>query len=168
MRNVEVPYLLNMYYRREAFLHAFANRSFENARRVQDDVRSVENNRKRYDGYLAALVDPEIWRSIEQREKKVRDAMSANANLKGALAAYDRIQKAQEATAKILPVYNYFESFPGRQTATSRSPRAFYSTLFKYARRLLRAADEMPKPNGERFHEFSKRKKNALTRDIFS
>ena len=168
MRDLEIPYLLNMYYRREAFLHAFANRSFENARRVQNDVRSVENNRKRYDGYLAAMLDPEIWRSIEQREKKLRDAMSADANFKGALAAYDRIQKAQEATAKILPVYNYFECFRGRQTATYRSPRAFYSTLFKYARRLLRATDEMPKPNGERFPEFRDSNKESLELDLFS
>jgi hypothetical protein len=168
MRDVEVPYLLNTYYRREAFLHAFANRSFENARRVQNDVRGVENNRKRYDGYLAALVDPEVWRSIEQREKKLRDAMSADANLKGALAAYDRIQKAQEATAKVLPVYNYFECFRGLQTASYRSPRAFYSTLFKYARRLLRAADEMPKPNGERFPEFRDSNKESFALDLFS
>jgi len=168
MRDVEVPYLLNMYYRREAFLHAFADRSFENARRAQNDVRSVENNRKRYDGYLAALIDPEIWRSIEQREKKLRDAMSGDPNLKGALAAYDRIQKAQEATAKVLPVYNYFECFRGSQTSSYRSPRAFYSTLFKYARRLLRAADEMPKPNGERFPEFRDSNKESLELDLFS
>lgn len=168
MRDVEVPYLLNMYYRREAFLHAFANRSFENARRVQNDARGVENNRKRYEGYLAALIDPEIWRSIEQREKKLRDAMSGDANSKDALAAYDRIHKAQEATAKVLPVYNYFESFRGRQTSSYRSPRAFYSTLFKYARRLLRAADEMPKPNGERFPEFRDSNKESLELDLFS
>src|SRR4030095_13907641 len=43
MRAVDDPSLLNMHYLREAFLHAFANRSFENVRRVQDDARSVEN-----------------------------------------------------------------------------------------------------------------------------
>jgi hypothetical protein len=168
LRDVEVPYLLNMYYRRETFLHAFANRSFENARRVQEDVRGVENNRKRYEGYLAALVDPEIWRSIEQREKRLRDAMSSDANLKGALVAYERIQKAQETTAKILPVYNYFETFRGKSTASYRAPRAFYSTLFKYARRLFRAGEEMPKPNGERFPEYRDSNKESLELDLFS
>jgi hypothetical protein len=168
LRDVEVPYLLNMYYRRETFLHAFANRSFENARRVQEDVRGVENNRKRYEGYLAALVDPEIWRSIEQREKKLRDAMSSDANLKSAGVGYERIQKAQETTAKILPVYNYFETFRGKSTASYRAPRAFYSTLFKYARRLLRAGEEMPKPNGERFPEYRDSNKESLELDLFS
>src|SRR5881397_2795525 len=80
-RDVEVPYLLNMFNRREVFLHAFANRSFENARRVKHDVRGVENNRKRYDGYLAALLDPEVWSGVEQREKTLRDAITGNAQL---------------------------------------------------------------------------------------
>jgi hypothetical protein len=168
LRDGEVPYLLNMFYRRETFLHAFASRSFENARRVQDLVRGVENNRKRYDGYLAALVDPEIWRSIEQREQKLRDAMNADANLKPTLAAYDRIKQAQEAAAKVLPVYYYFETLRGRASAAYRAPRAFYSTLFKYARRLLRAGEEMPKPNGERFPEFRDSNKESFELDLFS
>src|SRR3954469_6991394 len=116
-RDAEVPYLLSMFNRREVFLHAFANRSFENARRVKHDVRGVENNRKRYDGYLAALLDPEIWRAIEHREGELREAMTAKPELKGTLTAYDRIKKAQDEAEKVLPVYNYFETFRGTQGA---------------------------------------------------
>ena len=167
-RDVEVPYLLDMFNRREVFLHSFAKRSFENARRVQQDVRGIENNRKRYDGYLASLLDPADWSSIEQREKTLRDAMNGNAQFQGALAAYDRIKQAQEATAKVLPTYNYFETFRGRQGSSYRAPRAFNSTLFKYARRLVRAADERPKANGERFPEFRDSNKESLELDLFS
>lgn len=141
LRDVEVPFLLSMFHRREVFLDAFAKRSFENARRVQQDIRGVENNRKRYDGYLAALLDPEVWKSIEDREQKLRDAMKGNAQFSGTMAAYDRIKSAQEETAKVLPIYTYFETSRGRSTTSYRAPRAFYSTLFKYARRLVRAAD---------------------------
>src|SRR5687768_802302 len=168
LRDHEVPYLLNMYYRREAFLHAWSARSFENKRRAQDGVRGVENNRKRYDGYAAALLDPEIWKSIEQREQKLRDAMNASAEWKGTLAAYDRIKQAQEASAKVLPVYHYFEQFRGSPAAGYRAPRAFYSTLFQYARRLLRHGDEMTKPNGERFPEFRDSYKESLELELFS
>ena len=35
-----------------------------------------QNNRKRYDGYLAALLDPEIWAALEARDRKLRDAMA--------------------------------------------------------------------------------------------
>ncbi|MFL6569450.1 MAG: S46 family peptidase, partial [Chthoniobacterales bacterium] len=167
-RDVEVPYLLNMFNRREVFLHAFAKRSFENSRRVQHDVRGVENNRKRYDGYLAALLDPEVWSGVEQREKTLRDAISGNAQLSGSTAAYDRIKQAQAEQAKVLPIYNYFESFRGRQTSSYRAPRAFNSTLFKYARRVVRAADERGKPNGERFPEYRDSNKESLELDLFS
>src|SRR5205807_555714 len=69
MRDHEVPYLLNMFNRREVFFTAFAARSFENARRVREDLFGIQNNRKRYDGYLAALLDPEIDRSLKAREQ---------------------------------------------------------------------------------------------------
>ena len=168
IRDKEAPGLLDMLYRRETFLHSWANRSFENARRVQEDVRGVENNRKRYDGYLSALLDPEIWTSIEQREQKLHDGMKSDAQWQGALTAYDRIKQANDEIAKILPQYVYFEQFRERPTARYRAPRAFYSTLFKYARRLVRAAAEMPKPNGERFPEFRESNKESFELDLFS
>ncbi|MFZ1218643.1 MAG: S46 family peptidase [Chthoniobacterales bacterium] len=168
LRDQEVPSLLNMYYRRETFLHAWADRSFENQRRAQGLIRGVENNRKRYDGYFAALLDPEIDRSLKAREQKLREGMAKDAKWKGTLAAYDRIKKAQEETAKVMPVYSYYETFRGKQGASYRAPRGFYSTLFKYARRLLRAGDERPKPNGERFPEFRDSNKESLELDLFS
>ena len=167
-RDAEVPYLLSMYHRREVMLDTFAKRSLENARRAEQDLRGVENNRKRYDGYLAALLDPEIWSAIEQREKTLRDAMKGRSEFTGTLAAYDRIKQAQEETAKILPVYHYFETNRGRASATYRAPRAFYSTLFKYARRIVRSADERSKPNGERFPEFRDSNRESLELDLFS
>jgi len=168
MRDYEVPFLLNMFNRREVFLSAFAARSFENDRRVRRDLFGIQNNRKRYAGYLAALVDPDIDRALKAREQKLRDAMAKDGKWKGTLAAYDRIKKAQEETAKILPVYNYYETFRGQATAFYRAPRGFYSTLFKYARRLLRAGEERPKPNGERFPEFRDSNRESLELDLFS
>lgn len=168
MRDFEAPFLLSMFNRREVFFTAFAERSFENARRVREELFGIQNNRKRYDGYLAALLDPDIDRSLKAREQKLRDAMSKDAKWKGTLAAYDRIKKAQEETAKILPVYNYYEISRGRATASYRAPRGFYSTFFKYARRILRAGDERPKPNGERFPEFRDSNRESLELDLFS
>jgi Peptidase S46 len=161
LRNDELPYLMSMYYRRETFLHSWAARAFENRRRAQEDIRSVENNRKRYNGYLAALLDPEIWRAIEDRQKKLTDVKELG-------ALYDKIKQAQEATAKVLPIYEYFEQFRGRPQADYRPPRAFYSTLFQYARRLLRHGDEVTKPNGERFPEFRDSYKESLELELFS
>jgi hypothetical protein len=135
---------------------------------VLEELFGIQNNRKRYDGYLAALLDPEIDRALKAREQKLRDAMSKDATWKGTVAAYDRIKKAQEEAAKILPVYNYYETFRGRATANYRAPRGFYSNLFKYARRILRAGDERPKPNGERFPEFRDSNRESFELDLFS
>src|SRR5437868_5849379 len=161
LRDGEVPYLLNMFYRRETFLHAWGSRSFENKRRAEQNTRSVENNRKRYDGYVAGLLDPDVWRAIEDRQNKLAGAQ-------GVPALLDKIKQAQQETAKVLPIYNYFEQFRGRAQADYRAPRAFYSTLFEYARRLLRHGDEMTKPNGERFPEFRDSYKESLELELFS
>jgi hypothetical protein len=160
LRDEEVPYLLNAFYRRETFLHAWGARSFENKRRAEQQTRSVENNRKRYEGYLAGLLDPDVWRAIEDRQQKLGGAPELT-------ASFEKIKKAQEEIAKISPVYYYFEQFRGRPEAGYRAPRAFNSPLFQYARRLLRHSDEMTKPNGERFPEFRDSYKESLELELF-
>lgn len=161
LRDQEIPYLLNMFCRRETYLHAWGARSFENKRRAEQQTRSVENNRKRYDGYIAGLLDPDVWRAIQDRQHKLASAQ-------GVTALLDKIKKAQDEAAKVLPVYNYFETFRGRAEAGYRAPRAFNTTLFQYARRLLRHGDEMTKPNGERFPEFRDSYKESLELELFS
>jgi len=54
----------------------------------------AQNSRKAFDGRIAALLDPDIWTSIEQREKKLRDAIAANPKWKSTRSAYDRIKKS--------------------------------------------------------------------------
>src|SRR6266513_478682 len=166
-RDRDVPNLLRMFNRREVLLAAWGQRSFENARRARDDFFGDQNNRKRYDGYLAALLDPEIWMSIEQREKKLRDAISRDPKLGSAISAYDRIQKAQAELVKIAPRYDYLEQ-ERRSTVGYRGPRALYGSLFKYARLLTRAIDERAKQNGERIPAFRDSAKESLELELFS
>jgi hypothetical protein len=166
-RDRDVPNLLRMFNRREVLLMAWGQRSFENARRARDDLFGDQNNRKRYDGYVAALLDPEIWASIKQREQKLRDAISRDPKLKSTISAYDRIKKAQAELVKIAPRYDYLEQ-ERRSTVGYRGPRALYSTLFKYARLLTRAIDERAKPNGERIPEFRDSAKESLELELFS
>jgi len=166
-RDREVPTWLQMFNRREILLIAWGQRSFENARRAREDLYGDQNNRKRYDGYVAALYNPEIWRAIEAREKKLRDAISRDPKLKSTTGAYDRIKKAQAELVKIAPRYDYLEE-ERLVSVGYRSPRAFYSTLFKYARLLTRAIDERAKPNGERIAAFRDSAKESLELELFS
>src|SRR5437016_9132929 len=135
-----LPYLLRMFNRREVLLLAYGGRSFENARRARDDLFGDQNNRKRYDGYLAGLLDPQIWSLLQRREQKLRDAIARDPKLRSTADAYDRIKNAQAEIAKNAPLYNYLEQ-ERPITVGYRGPRAFYGNLFKYARLLTRTID---------------------------
>src|SRR5213592_4703220 len=104
-----LPYLLRMFNRREVLELAYGARSFENARRASDDLFGDQNNRKRYNGYLAGLLDPQIWSALQAREQKLRDAIARDPKLKSTIFAYDRIKRAQADIAKNAPLYNYLE-----------------------------------------------------------
>jgi len=143
MRDRELPRFQSFFKRREVLLHSFGERSFENSRRIREDYFSTTNNRKRYDGYLAGLLDPEVWKALQAREQKLRDAISADSKLRSTVSAYDRIRTAQQEIAKTALIY-------------------------KYARLLLRAADERAKPNNERFQEFRDSNRESLELELFS
>ena len=167
MRDRYLPYVLNLFYRREVLELAYSERSFENARKAREDLFGDQNNRKRYDGYLSGLLDPQIWSDLEGRERKLREAIARDSKFKSTVSAYDRIRQAQDAIAKNAPVYNYLEQ-ERPVTVGYRGPRAFSSNLFKYARLLLRAADERAKPNGERIPIFRDSARESLELELFS
>src|SRR5207249_239091 len=160
-----LPYLLRMFNRREVLELAYSARSFENARKARDDLFGDQNNRKRYDGYLAGLLDPQIWSLLQGREQKLRDAIASDPKLGSTSAAYDRIKDAQTELVKIAPRYGYLEQ-ERPITVGYRGPRAFSGNLFKYARLLTRAIDERAKPNGERIPEFRDSARESLELEL--
>src|SRR5438309_3235813 len=129
-RDRYLPYLLRMFNRREVLELAYSARSVENARKARDDLFGEQNNRKRYDGYLAGLLDPEIWSQLRAREQRLRDAIARDPKLRSTAGAYDRIKNAQAEIAKNAPVYNYLEQ-ERPVTVGYRGPRALSGNLFK-------------------------------------
>ena len=95
-----LPYLLRMFNRREVLEMAYSERSFENARKARDDLFGDQNNRKRYDGYLAGLLDPQIWSLLQGREQKLHAGIASDPKLRSTTEAYDRIKNAQSEIAK--------------------------------------------------------------------
>jgi len=166
-RDREVPTWLQMFNRREVMLLAWGQRSFENARRCRDDLFGDQNNRKRYGGYIAALLDPEIWSALQNHAEKLRAEILRNPKLVDTITAFDRIKKAQAELAKIAPRYDYLEQERPNPVGY-RGPRALYGNLFKYARLLTRAIDERAKPNNERIAAFRDSAKESLELELFS
>src|SRR5438128_3321150 len=99
-RDRYLPYVLRMFNRREVLELSYSARSFENARKARDDLFGDQNNRKRYDGYLAGLLDPQTWSALQAREQKLRDATERDPKFKSTISAYDRIKNAQTETAQ--------------------------------------------------------------------
>jgi hypothetical protein len=162
-----LPYVLRMFNRREVLGLAYGARSFENSRKARDDLFGDQNNRKRYNGYLAGLLDPQVWTQLQAREEKLRNAIVRDPKLRSAAGTYDRIKNAQAEIANNAPLYNYLEQ--ERPTPIGyRGPRAFFGNLFKYARLLLRAVDERAKPNGERIPQFRDSARDSLELELFS
>src|SRR4029453_6191745 len=133
MRDRYLPYVLSMFNRREVLGLSYGARSFENARKARDDLFGDQNNRKRYDGYLAGLLDPQTWSALQAREQKLRDAIQRDPKLKSTIAAYDRIKRAQAEIAKNSAVYTYLEQ-ERPSPVGYRGPRALFGNLFRYAR----------------------------------
>jgi len=167
MRDRYLSYVLRMFNRREVLELSYSARSFENARKARDDLFGDQNNRKRYDGYLAGLLDPEIWSQLRARDQKLRDAIARDPKLRSTIAAYDRIKRAQAEIVKNAPLYNYLEQERPIPIGY-REPRALCGSLFKYARLLIRAVDERAKPNGERIPQFRDSARDSLELELFS
>jgi hypothetical protein len=167
MRDRFLPYLLGMFNRREVLELSYSARSMENARKARDDLFGDQNNRKRHNGYLAGLLDPQVWSALQRREEQLRRAIARDPRLRAALGAYERIENAQRELAKIAPLYNYLE-IERQPSTTYRPPRAFAGNLFKYARMLVRALQERTKPNGERLPEFRDSARESLELELFS
>ncbi len=156
-RDRQVPTALQWLYRQEVLLTAYSARSEENARRAREALFSVQNSRKAYDGGLAGLLDPALFANKRADEEKLRQAVAAKPELKEVAGAWDRIEKAQRVIAEHARGYNLLEG-----------GRGLRCTLFSIARTLLRAAEERPKPNGERLREFRDSARESLEFQLFS
>jgi hypothetical protein len=90
-------------------------------------------------------------------EKSFKQQIGDRADSAAVRAAYDRIAEAVNAQTKIYHRYRLLEG-----------GHAFMSDSFGYARDLLRAGDERPKPNGERLKEFGDARKASFEQALFS
>src|SRR5512138_1033134 len=116
----------------------------------------VENSYKALRGRVEALQDPEFFRSKVAAENALRAELAKDPErAKTVPAAYDAISGAQKRLREIREELNALEF-------------GFDGDLFRIARTLARAAEERPKPNGERLREFRDSNLPAMTQQLFS
>jgi hypothetical protein len=156
-RDQRLPYAMSRLYRTEVLLTAYSARSEENARRAKEDLFSVQNSRKAYTGMLAGLLDPGLIAKRQDEERKLREEVTRNPQLKDVTGAWERIEQAQKIISENATKYNLLEV-----------GHAFHGNLFDIARTLVRAAEERGKPNGERLREFVESARESLEFQLFS
>jgi len=157
LRDFGYPFVLQRLYRMETALRSWSERSEENARRAKDDLFGVQNSRKARDGGLGGLLDPALMARKQSAEQQLRDAVAKDPKLSFAKGAWERITAAEKKRREIALPFLMLEGGSG-----------FNSNLFGIARTLLRAAEEKPKPNGERLREFVDSNLAPLELQLFS
>lgn len=157
LRDITFPYNLKWLKKTEVLLEVYSNENKENARRAKDDLFGIVNNRKRSNGMYAGLLEPDFFTHKKAEQEKFRQVVGARQDLKYASDAFDRIAEAEKVLSKNQLRYNLLERWSG-----------FYSELFSIARTLLRAGDELSKPNAERLREFGEAGLESLKFQLFS
>jgi hypothetical protein len=144
-RNVEIPNWLLRYAELRGRYIQFASLSEQNARITADQLNGIENSIKVRRKQLDALHEDALFARKKAEQENLRQQIAANAELRGAIGdPWADIARA-EATKRSL-------FFP---TTFIESGAGFQGRLVTYARTLVRAAEERPKPNNERFREFT-------------
>lgn len=156
-RDVRYPFALQRLNRLEVMLSVYSGRSAENERKAKDLIFGVANSRKAYYYGLAGLQDAAVMTKKKKQEKALRDALTKSPDLKPLSSAWDTIAKIQTLRAQNAKRFNLLEGGQG-----------FNSLLFGYARTVVRAAEELPKPNEKRLQEFGESGQASLKQKLYS
>ena len=144
-RDVLLPFWLVRFSELRGRMIQYSKTSSEAARTAKDYLGGVENAIKVRRVQQASLLDDRMMEQHAAEERKLREAVNADAATKTAAgSAWDDIARAEQRYREILIPYTWLEG-----------GAAFNSELFGYARQLVRAADERAKPNAERLREYT-------------
>src|SRR5246127_1938825 len=157
LRDVQYPIALKVYARRIALLQEFSKQSEENARIAKEDLFGLQNSQKAITGYQSGLLDKEIMKEKTSQEVYLRAAFKVASKDTNATDPWEEIAQAIKTQQEIFPNLSYLERM-----------RAFPSHLAQFARTLVRAADEKPKPNPNRMREFRDSALPPLEQQLFS
>ncbi|HSP78944.1 MAG TPA: S46 family peptidase [Myxococcaceae bacterium] len=127
--------------------------------RISNNLKfSVENAYKALLGRREALVDEEFFARKAAEERKLRDwVMAAPERRELYVRAWENIEQATDRLRELRTRVRLLEQNAGAG-----------SDLFRYARMLVRAAEELPKPNEERLEEYTEARLPELKQQLFS
>jgi hypothetical protein len=158
LRDTSIPIIIRLLERREAVLKKYMAMGEEQTRQAQNELNGVQNSSKVYRGQLAGLKDPSLLNRKKSEEAALRKSIAANPERQKIYGdAWDAIAKAHQTYPSYIRERRIFEQAGG-----------FNSTLFTYARALVRLAAESQKPNAERLAEYTDARRASLELGLYS
>ena len=154
-RDTGNPLQMRVWTSRRDALAAYAARGAEQARRAQSAKRSLENSIKRLTGQQEGLSNPRSFARKEAEEKALREAVAARPELQREYAgAWDEIEAA----------YRDYPAMAKRVSFTTLAP----SRLGTIASNLVRRAEEVRRPDAQRYAEFREGRLPSLAASLLS
>jgi hypothetical protein len=155
LKNTDYPSRLANYKRRIDMFQKFSAKSPENARIAQEDIFGYQNSQKAIKGEYEGLQDLAMMSQMNtaerEREKAYLDKHVGEPN------PWQEISNAMKTNREIYDPLTYVERM-----------RGFPTDLTMYARQLVRAAEEKPKPNGDRLREYRDSALPSVEQKLFS
>ncbi len=134
----------------------FTEESAEHARIANDLLFGIENSFKAYHGEEKALVDPALIAAKRAADNDLKAKIAANPALTAEIGdPWTDIARAQTAYRAMYLSYSMMEARAG-----------IGSDLFRFARTLVRAAEEKAKPNGDRLPAYTDSRLALLSKTL--
>ncbi|HSE25274.1 MAG TPA: S46 family peptidase [Pyrinomonadaceae bacterium] len=158
LRDTSIPIILRLLERREAMLQKYMALGDEQTRQAQNELNSVQNSLKVYRGQIQGLKDNALMARKKKAEDALRKSIAANPERQKLYGdAWDAIAKAHQTYPTYIRERRIFEQSGG-----------FNSTLFSFARALVRLAAEDQKPNAQRLPEYTEARRASLEQGLYS
>ena len=157
-RDIALPSTLLYLAEQRGILEQFSDQGPEQRRNADTKLFGVENSYKALKGQFEALTDPALIKSKHDEEAVLKAKIDADPQMKADFGgAWDNIKAATDHLKLIRDRYILLE---GR--------RGFDSQMFRAARALVRHAEEMNKPDGQRLSEYTDANFPAIKASILS
>jgi hypothetical protein len=158
LRDTGLPFVLKLYKRNYDVLKQYGEKGEEQARRAQDELLTLENSIKAYEGQLAGLRDKALIAKKVKAEEALRRTVSADPKKQKEYGdAWDAIAAGRKSLPTYYPEYSLLETGTG-----------FNTSLFTVARTLVRLAKESAKPNAERLSGYTDAARASLELRLYS
>lgn len=158
LRDTGLPLLLRYLDHQRTVLNQYRSLGEEQSRRGQEELFSVENSLKALGGQQAGLRDPQLIASKRRAEEALRGRIRSDVRRQREYGdAWDAIARARRELTSYERERRFLESGWG-----------FNSTLFSYARTLVRLAAESARPDAERLPEYTAARRESLELGLYS